>query len=434
MTINKIVKLLCLAGSIFVLSVGCEKKWDESLWPEIPQKPDPIPNTGNYIISDGVITAEVLNNYLSRAITQAEFLCSQGLTNDGDFGTSDDERMLLNVGAKFIGRSIYQWNHEEFFLNSEWLDNAKAKIEEMHRHDPDMLFQGAMFETVSTKVNDIAIPDWVFTAFGKTPETRNFNFDNIKDEGNVMVGQWGEGTCVPDISREEAQMWFYYMGVMYMNIGIEAIHCGQVMLISSLGDSDNGYKGYMSLLEKLRKAAKTQARRGIVLLDGHLTNGGIVIDGKHLFDFTSFPMRIKEKSGEFPKAELKKGFNDCIIGYTSSGITPSGWYCDRLPYILEFDNFGMGSQVGDPNLSDAFVWGYDEISWFSVLDDNYAREWLRYAVQYMHDVDPVGYIQMPGSRVSVGGKDRIYKCNTKSEACPSGRSTEETIKEIWSGN
>ena len=425
----KLFKIVLLATAVAV-AAGCEKKWDESQWPEIPQRPDPIPNTGNYSFSGGTISNEVLNNYLSRAITMQEFLCGPEGTNDGEYGTEDDERMLLNIGAKFIGRAIFVWNHEDFFLNDAWLANAKAKIERMHEKDPEMMFQGGMFETVSTKVNDIPVPDWVFTAFGKTPEERNFSFDSIRDEGGTFLNQWGEGTCVPDMSREEAQMWFYYMGVKYMEIGIEALHCGQVMLMSSMGDSENGYSGFRNLMDKLREAAKTKALHGTIIFDGHLTNGGIVVDGQHLFDFTSFPLRVKEVSGEPLKGELKKGFNDCIIGYTQAGMTPSGWYTDRLPYILEFDNFGTG-EPGDSNLSDAFIWGYDEISWFSQLSDEEEREWVKYAVDYLYRIDPVGYIEMPGLRVSVGGKDRFYRCNTQSDACPTGRSLEKTIKSLW---
>ena len=39
------------------------------------------------------------------------------------------------------------------------------------------------------------------------------------------------------MSREETQMWFYFMAVKYMEAGIEAFHCGQVMLMASMGDS-----------------------------------------------------------------------------------------------------------------------------------------------------------------------------------------------------
>ena len=215
--------ILC-AAAVVLTAAGCEKEWDKSQWPEIPRRPDAVPNTGNYQFSDGVMSEEVLHNYLSRAITQTEFLSGPETSTDGVYGTEDDERMLLNVGAKFIGRAMYQWNKEGYFMNDAWFADAKARIARMHQQDPDLIFQGAMFETVSTRVNDIPVPEWVFRAFGKEPEERNFRFDDIRDEGGLYLGQWGENTCVPDMSREEAQMWFYFMAVKYMEAGIEAFH------------------------------------------------------------------------------------------------------------------------------------------------------------------------------------------------------------------
>lgn len=425
-------KIWVFAAALVLAAAGCEKEWDKSQWPEIPQRPDPVPNTGNYSFSGGVMSAEVLNNYLSRAVTQTEFLSGPGTSSDGIYGTEDDERMLLNIGAKFIGRAMYQWAHEQNFANDAWFTEARAKVDRMHEKDPDLIFQAGLFEVVSTRVNDIPVPDWVFTAFGKTPETRNFSFDAIRNAGGLYLGQWGQNTCVPDMQREEAQMWFYFMAVKYMEAGIEAFHCGQVRLMASMGDAQNGYKGYINLLSKIREAAKTKAQRGTVIMDGHLSNGGIVVDGRHLFDFVSFPLRPKEIVGEPLKAKLEKGYLDAVIGYTQGGETPSGWTTDRLPYILEFDNFGTSDHLGEYNWGDNFVWGYDEISWFSLLDDDYAREWIGYAVDYMQRIDPVGYIQMPGCRVSVSGPSRFYRCNTRSDACPTGRSTEETIKKLWS--
>lgn len=422
--------ILC-AAALALAATGCEKEWDRSEWPEIPVRPDPVSNTGNYALSGGAISEEVLHNYLSRAITQTEFLNTARTTTDGVYGTPDDERMLLNTGAKFIGRALYQWGHEEYFLRDEWFTEARAKVDRMHASDPDMLFQAALFEIVTTKVNDIPVPAWVFEAFGKTPEQRNFRFDAIRNESNIMVGQWGDGTCVPDMQREETQMWFYYMGVRYMEAGCEAFHMGQVMLMSSMGDAANGYAGYRNLLAKLREAARTRALRGTAIFDGHLSNGGIVVDGELLFDFVSFPLRAKEIVGEEMKAKLEKGYLDSVIGYTQGGRTPSGWSTDRVPYILEFDNFGSSSHPGTYNWGDCFVWGYDEISWFSRLDEAYACQWLEYAVDYMRRVDPAGYIQMPGCRVAVDGPERFYRCNTVSEATPTGRSTEETIKKLW---
>jgi hypothetical protein len=40
----------------------------------------------------------------------------------------------------------------------------------------------------------------------------------------------GSGASVPDISRLETRMFFYFMAKKYMEIGIEAIHFGQAEL------------------------------------------------------------------------------------------------------------------------------------------------------------------------------------------------------------
>ena len=78
--------ILC-AAAVVLTAAGCEKEWDKSQWPEIPRRPDAVPNTGNYQFSDGVMSEEVLHNYLSRAITQTEFLSGPETSTDGVYGT-----------------------------------------------------------------------------------------------------------------------------------------------------------------------------------------------------------------------------------------------------------------------------------------------------------------------------------------------------------
>jgi hypothetical protein len=48
------------------------------------------------------ISRQVLHNYLNRSITMAELYRSPG-------NLDDDIRMLQNIGAKFVGRTIYLW-------------------------------------------------------------------------------------------------------------------------------------------------------------------------------------------------------------------------------------------------------------------------------------------------------------------------------------
>ncbi len=397
-----------------------------------PDKPDQRIIDRNYEFSNGVIPRNVLESYLSRSITQAEFLVSEGFYNDGAYpDKEDDTRMLENTGAKFIGRAFYSWDVPEYFNNPEFLGNAKSKIEEMHTFDPDIIFQGAIFEIVSTKVNTIPVPAWVFEAFGQPVETRNFVYENMLNKQGLHVNEWRTGASVPDITQLETRLFFYYMARQYMEIGIEAIHFGQAELMA-MSDKDNNYASWSELLGKVREAASTVARRGTVLCDAHLPGGGFVVDGKLLFDYVSFPMRPKEIMGDPQKAELQKFYLDAMYGRTKGGVTPSGWSCDKCPYLVEFDNFGLSSQPGKGDIKDSFVWGYDEISWFSNQPESYRNEFLEYANDWVEKIDPNGFLQMPGSRVTTGADTNRYRANTNSDACPSGKNQEETIKKIWS--
>ncbi len=120
--------------------------------------------------------------------------------------------MIKNIGAKFIGRSIFSWGAENVFNSSSpFLHNAKQKIQEMHQYDPDMIFQAAIFEIVTTKVNSIPIPSWVFEEYELPIEERNFSYVNMLNQDGQYVDHWGSGASVPDISRLETRMFFYFM-------------------------------------------------------------------------------------------------------------------------------------------------------------------------------------------------------------------------------
>ncbi|MCQ2142540.1 MAG: hypothetical protein MJY56_00570 [Bacteroidales bacterium] len=397
------------------------------------------PDGRNYKIENGIITEEVLNNYLDKAITESEYLNSASYNSDGYYGKEDDTRMLLNVGAKFIGRAMYTWGREARFTKDAWFDQAKAKIEAIHAVDPDVIFQAALFEIVTPQVNQVPIPDWCFRAFGLEPEQRNFSFDRIRNPGGKYLGQWGNDTAVPDMTQLECQMWFYFMAVKYMDCGIEAFHCGQINLMASMGDAAAGYPAYKKLFTMMREYARTHTRHGIVLLDAHCN--GHVVDGVHLLDFASYPIRLCEVSGSSKmEALIKKKYLDSIIGGTKAGKTPSGWYTDRIPYMVEFDNFGTSGHPGSA-ADDIFCWGYDEISWIGNVSTEVARDFLRYGYDWFKEWDKMGHLEMPGMRVAAGADksknpyaNNPFRCNTRSASCPLGADLESTIKEIWAGN
>jgi hypothetical protein len=373
---------------------------------------------------DGKISRRVLENYLSRAITIQNLLTGQG-------NLQDNIRMINHIGAKFIGRALCLWNAE-----NNWSKNIQLAREitpQVLDAIPDVILEACVFETVSPRVNEIAIPARVFKAFGLPVENRNFRYDDmIYPEGQRRP--MGRNAQVPDESRLETELWFYYQAITYIDLGCEAIHFGQVEIMNK-NDSDNTH--WAHLLSMVRTYASKHARRHKVLCDGHTPTGGLMHDGNPLLDFNEFPLRIKEVSDKPEKAILQLGFSDGIYNKSKGGMTVNGWRCEHLPYMVEFDNYGMSRHPGKPNTQQGgfdWIWGYDEITWFAHQDKEYREKWLWYAWNWVRKTDPNGHLEMPGGRVCASPDIHWYYANNPSPAVPTGMGDEETIYKIWSSD
>ena len=201
-----------------------------------------------------------------------------------------------------------------------------------------------------------------------------------------------------------------------------------------MNGNDPDLTHWSEVLTKVRAYAKKHARRHFVLCDAHVPHGGLVRDGKLLLDFHSFPLRIEEVTERPREGRLTVGFVDGIYGRSKGGITPSGWTCEHLPYLVEFDNYGRSRKPGEPGMGKFWVWGWDEITWFSQQPEAYRNEWLGYAFNWLREHDPVGSLQMPGMRCLSGGAGgkRFYYVNQPSAATPDGFGQEAAIRRIWS--
>src|SRR4030095_13406480 len=101
----------------------------------------------------------------------------------------------------------------------------------VHAADPEMILQACVFETVSMQVEQVPIPDWAFTALGRPVEKRNFRYEDIiYPQGQRR--DWGRNASVPDVSRPETKLWFYFLARSYIDLGFEAIHFGQVEIMN----------------------------------------------------------------------------------------------------------------------------------------------------------------------------------------------------------
>jgi pimeloyl-ACP methyl ester carboxylesterase len=373
---------------------------------------------------DGTIPREVLENYLARAISM------EGLLNGrGDF--EDNIRMLKATGAKFIGRSLCLWGGEANLLRN--LDRAKRLVPHVHAADPDMILQACVFEVVTRQVEQVPVPDWAFTSLGRPVERRNFRYADMLYPDGRRQNQWGQDASVPDVSRPETKLWFYFLAASYIDLGVEAIHFGQAEIMNG---NDRDLEHWSDVLGLVRSHAAQHARRHLVLCDAHVPSGGLVRGGRLLLDFHSFPLRIKEVPDRPQDAILEVGFSDSLYGRSKAGLTPSGWKCDHLPYLVEIDNWGVSKRPGEAKVGGIWVWGYDEITWFAHQSKQYRADWLRYAWDWVRKVDANGYLQMPGSRTLRSPRDgkRWYYANEPSPAVPDGLGDEEAFRAIWSAD
>lgn len=177
---------------------------------------------------DGRISKEVLENYLSRAVTAAGLFESGTLT--------DDLRVIGELGVKFLGRASGIW----YMTEDDEVHFAKsaALAERVHEVDPEIILQSCIFEWVTERIETVKIPEFVFRDFGMEPEDRCFclaetlfpgepaGFVSHREEPEKNGG-------IPDLNRQEARMWFYYRAARYIDCGYEALHMGQVHLYTA---------------------------------------------------------------------------------------------------------------------------------------------------------------------------------------------------------
>lgn len=402
---------------------------------------------------DASISQEVLENYLSHAVTHT------GLAMD-NFAPSqtfeDDLRMLLFENVKFVGRAALIW---EGTPEEEHFQVCRTRGEIIHRADPDIILQGCIFEYIERcQVDVLPIPGWVFEAFELPEEKRCFSYQRMLNPTGRYVNHWGHERSVPDITRKETQMFIYYRARRYIDAGFEGLHFGQVHLI---GAADKRFACWRDVLERIRAYAAQHARRHYVLCDAH--THGIAVDGRRLFDYNAWPIRLREVVEHPMDVTVSAGYYDSIFGDSRGGISPSGWATEDMPFLVELDNFGPSRFSGEPRLDSHYAWGYDEITWFSLQSAEKRHAFLRDTTRFINQNYPHGWLQMPSRRLitqdvahvwekpdipwleRVKEKEflhycldeegraqmfrRYYSANEPSDACPFGFGDEKVIRE-----
>ena len=389
------------------------------------------------------LTNATLSNYLDRASTYDVMGTADGQDMSSAIYNAKD--FLRQTNAKYLARGITgEWGAN---ISNKYYDNFdyyKSQIDEIHEIDPEVIIEAAIFETCSEGMNDIPIPAWVFEAFGQPVETRNFNYEDMMHtwkKGILGFGgiygkdEWGTGIHTPSISQLEFQMFLYYRACTFIDMGAEALHLGQMYRIGATSTDASGdvnaidHEAWAKVLDMITEYAKTHARRGYVLFNGHNENGidPVRADGSNemLVHFNMYPLRIEASGSDHSPSESFQAvtlqssgtapYNDVMTGY----VSPLGdTFADCYPYLLEFDNFGVDAENIDKVSNDAqdTVWGYDEISWYANQTPANRHSFLTTTVvEWLNTTLPTtkgaanGHIAMPGKRTasisSTGGSE-----------------------------
>lgn len=363
---------------------------------------------------DGSMPREVLEYYLSRAASAQWIYSSDTL--------DDDIRVIKKTGLKFLGRAAGIWKGDR--PEEEHFALAKASADRIHAADPEVILQACIFEALYREdVENVPVPAWVFEAFGLPVEERCFDYDAClfpKDSGAWEI--------MPDISRLETQMWFYYRGRRYIDCGYEAFHMGQIHLYTG---HDRDLKCIGRVIGMLREYGAKNARRHKVLFDAH--SHSLVLNGRSLLDYNAMPLTrypVLDRPGE--KLVLVRE------GKSGGGISPEGVYEKALPFLYEYDNWGgrdawaYEHQTYEERAWNQW-WGGDQISWFASQPKEERDKFLDYTMKWTAVNNPDGFFAFPLMRgIGAGGdgQERCYKLNDPSEACPDGFGQEDAVKRI----
>lgn len=378
-----------------------------------------------------LISRRTLESYLSRAVSHAGLCACSPEAAATHF--DDDLRMLVHIGAKFVGRAAYAWVPPD--VDEAHFREARERADRVHKADPEIILEAAIFEAVYEKVGAIPVPDWVFAEFRQPASRRGFRYSAMLYPGGKFHDHWTKGASVPDMSQLETRMWFFYRACRYIDSGFEALHLGQVHLMNQ-NDPDDSF--WLDILTRTRRYAALHGRRRMALCTAH-TDGIVLTGGRLLFDYHAWPLRPREMRGQPERVELAV-WSDSIVGHSEGGIAPSGWQCDSLPYLVEFDNFGSSGKGHQPRIGGPWVWGFDEIGWFAHQSEADRNAFLRAAQAWLLVADPNGHLQMPTRRnlaepvVSNKVETLMYCANRPSPACPEGFNQEEVIRGLWGGH
>lgn len=406
------------------------------------------------------VTKDTLIHMLSKSIT------FNGLVTQSKYFSSPsgfnptferDLEFIRRVKPKYIGRAAFFWSYPENNDTVEYIRYITEGAARIHEISEEIVLEAAVFETCyESFVDTVEIPKYVFDAFQQPFEQRNFSYENIKHINGPYASDnhWdiAEKSAVPDITRIETKMWFYYWGTVYIDAGYDSIHMGQTMLIGANDistDMTKNFSNFREVFSKIREYAKENGRNRNVFISSHSCSSEFVAysddnpmankneEYKLIYDFHTYPIRLDDagmkiqENGYLP-AKVTKGYSDSIYGRGAGGMNPAGFYVDENFYIVEFDNCNIWEDVPAHNIY-GVPWGRDESSWLATLPKGTHGEVIKeIRSQVLAVSEGKGFLMLPCHQPiarCINGRDFV-KPYSKDGKYYLGLDYEETICEM----
>ncbi|MEL7004794.1 MAG: hypothetical protein AAFN93_18955, partial [Bacteroidota bacterium] len=414
----------------------------------LPNNPGPVQGPGSvftlpcnssdpYCIQNGQISREVLENYLSRAITMQGLSMEKDLQHPAYTYTEadrlDDIRMIKDLGIKFVGRMAHWWSNYPLHVDT-YKKRVEENIQAIKANDPDVICQAGIFEYVNINVHGLKIDDdsWL-TIAGYIPSEVSVDVDKMiydDQKYSYHVDHYTEDrtlkASVPDITKVDTRVFFYQLAKNYIDMGCEAIHFGQA---EGMNRYDVGNRYYYQLVQAVRNYGKTK-NRGFVLCDAHTPGGGMYYEPDLLMPVEEWQTyvptndRTKQLIWDFHSQGVKFSMNwdhpdlcergkehgkiephnpsdskkSRLYQRSLGGLNPLGWYTASNPYLIEFDH---GSIERDPvplgcdypYTGSHRMYGWDEMSWFAYLKESRRNDVLKYSFYKSKCLDRNSHLQ-----------------------------------------
>jgi hypothetical protein len=315
-------------------------------------------------------------------------------------------RMIDNIRPKMVSTAITQWFVNWWDWNTH-MTRCSVSVASIKAIDNDIVIQGAPNEFIHRDmVANWNIPQYVLTEFNVSNHGLHFNVydmaytDYMTNSSHNYFDYGFHGNpaepnaIVPDITRLESQMWYFYMATQFIDFGCESISFSNIKATSQ---SAGANLAWQNVIQRIRNYADNRSDIRFLLVtaqvDASMTNM-IKVGNDLLLDFDTAPLRPLEDLTNLNTswgggAIVTESNCSQLFNNTFGGKNPSGWECVHNPGQVFLDNFGSSfNGIGTVSSLCWLPYHFDDISWYGVQDETYRNNWINYAYNKTKCIDP----------------------------------------------